>query len=159
MQRWCRSSVRQILTNPDYTGDKILQKTFRDDPITKHRRINRGEKTKFIVHDNHEAIITREEFELCQKIRKEREEKRGEYTPRFKIHPMAKLIKCGNCGKNYRNKIRNKKEVWVCEKYLSECETVVESLETSGDLYQKNYRKDGKGGESGKSDGKYFGVL
>lgn len=119
-QRWCRSSVRQILTNPDYTGDKILQKTFRDDPITKHRRINRGEKTKFIVHDNHEPIITREEFELCQKIRKEREEKRAKYTPRFKIHPMAKLIKCGNCGKTYRNKIRNKKEVWVCEKYLSE---------------------------------------
>lgn len=45
--KWNFSSVQNILKNQIYTGDLILQKTFRTDYISKKRKINRGEKDKF----------------------------------------------------------------------------------------------------------------
>ena len=69
---WYRSSVRGILTNYNYTGDLILQKTYRENHITKTTKINYGELDKYHVINNHEPIISKEQFENTERIRTER---------------------------------------------------------------------------------------
>jgi len=54
---WSRETIRKILTNEKYTGTVMLQKTFVEDCLT-HRQVrNVGQKPKYVVQDNHEAII------------------------------------------------------------------------------------------------------
>ena len=44
----------------------IYQKTFRTDCISKHTKINRGERTKYLVSNNHPAIVDRDLFNAVQ---------------------------------------------------------------------------------------------
>ena len=57
--RWQDSTIKNVLTNITYTGNMLLQKEYIEDPITKHRRKNRGELPQYFVEDTHEAIIDR----------------------------------------------------------------------------------------------------
>jgi len=46
-----------------YTGDVLLQKTFVEDLFFRKQIKNRGELEKFLIHEHHPAIISRELFE------------------------------------------------------------------------------------------------
>ena len=54
---WHPNTVGKILRNETYTGNLLLQKTFIEDHITKKKRINNGERPKYLVESSHEAII------------------------------------------------------------------------------------------------------
>ncbi len=58
--------VLYILRNVIYKGDLLLQKYFSADPITKVQKKNRGEKDKYLVENDHEAIIDDATFEAVQ---------------------------------------------------------------------------------------------
>lgn len=47
-------------------------KTFTPNVITHKKAINRGEEDKYYLKDHHEPIISREDFERAQNIRKGR---------------------------------------------------------------------------------------
>jgi len=49
--------------NEKYTGDVLLQKTFVKDLFSGKQLKNRGELEKFLIHEHHPAIISRELFE------------------------------------------------------------------------------------------------
>ena len=55
-----------MLTNERYCGDMLLQKSFSTDCISKRRKKNRGEMPKYLITDNHPAIISREKFRQVQ---------------------------------------------------------------------------------------------
>lgn len=61
--QWLDSNIKKILTNITYTGNLLLQKEYITDPITKHRKKNQGELTKYYVENTHEAIIDKETFD------------------------------------------------------------------------------------------------
>ena len=72
------SAIRAILKNNVYTGDTLLQKTFIQDPISKKKVINTGQLPQYLVKNDHEAIITKETFELVQeKLARNRRVNRG----------------------------------------------------------------------------------
>lgn len=58
--------IQAILTNERYCGDLLMQKTFTENYITKKVKKNRGEMPKYLIKDNHPAIITRETFKRAQ---------------------------------------------------------------------------------------------
>ena len=60
---WQPSTVTAILTNLTYTGDALLQKTYRDGEFRQH--VNRGEADQFYVPERHEGIVSREVFVLA----------------------------------------------------------------------------------------------
>lgn len=64
---WRYSTVSGILTNYTYTGNLLLHKTFRTDPITKQSKPNCGELPQY-QEGNHEAIIPMEQWEAVQKL-------------------------------------------------------------------------------------------
>ncbi len=64
--KWSDFSIRTILKNITYTGNLLLQKSFTDNPITKRRKINRGELPRYFVENTHEPIISKETFDCAQ---------------------------------------------------------------------------------------------
>lgn len=63
---WSDFGIRTILNNITYTGNMLLQKVFVDDPITKHRKTNRGELPRYFVENTHEPIIEKDVFDKAQ---------------------------------------------------------------------------------------------
>ena len=112
-KRWGHSSIMKILKNRNYTGDLILQKTYRENHLTKRQVINKGEFDRYFIKDNHKAIIGRDIFEKAEQIRKERSQKNKPHTPRGD-YPFLGKVKCGICGKSYTRKRMRQKLVWLC---------------------------------------------
>lgn len=116
-KRWNKQSLQQIIANINYTGDLLLQKTYNENYLTKKTKINRGELDQFFVENDHEAIITRDEYYAALEIRR----KRVEYFKlnNFKVHtyPLTGFVRCGNCGKNYNHKRTRYTEKWSCVTY------------------------------------------
>ena len=113
---WSDTSVRQILTNYDYTGNLILQKTYRIDYISKKSVVNHGELPKYHVEESHDAIIDLETWNKVQEEMKRRRE-RIKWKKDRVDSPLKGKIKCGCCGKNYLRKAYAYRTFWVCATY------------------------------------------
>lgn len=122
---WSKQIIQNILTNERYCGDMLLQKTFTENPITKKVKKNRGEMAKYLITNNHPAIIDRDTFKLVQMEVARRASKRktadktiteqGKYSGKF---ALTELLVCGECGSPYRRITWTKKgksrKVWRC---------------------------------------------
>lgn len=68
-----------MLSNEKYVGDVLYQKTFRTDCIRKKAKVNRGEVTRYLISNNHPAIIDRDPFNLVQAELARRTNKRKKF--------------------------------------------------------------------------------
>lgn len=117
--KWNQSTISKILSNYAYTGNLILQKTFRENHITKKTIINNGELPKYFVEESHEAIIDEEIFQAVQNEKSRRAAKFNKKYAAKKVYPFSSLMVCDNCGKNYRRKVTRSGSVWVCNTFNS----------------------------------------
>ena len=62
-ERWSRETISKILKNEKYTGDVMLQKTYVGDVFTGKQNKNVGQMDRYIIHEHHPAIVSREVFE------------------------------------------------------------------------------------------------
>ena len=122
---WDGKIIRDVLQNEKYVGDLLLQKTFRSDCITRKVKKNNGELPKYLVSNNHPAIIDRETFKFVQYEISRRASKRktsdktitelGKYTNKY---ALSERLICGECGSSYRRrsaKCRGETRVyWRC---------------------------------------------
>ncbi len=122
---WSKQIIQNILTNERYCGDMLLQKTFTENPITKKVKKNRGELAKYLISNNHPAIIERDMYKAVQMEVARRASKRktadktiteqGKYSGKF---AFTELLVCGECGSPYRRITWTKKgksrRVWRC---------------------------------------------
>ena len=120
--QWRESTVLGILMNEKYTGDMLLQKTYRLDHISKKVMVNRGEKRKYFVENSHEPIIDKDTFAKVQQELARRAEKFQPNAPFSSEYPFTGLIRCGFCGGYFRRKIANAgskyaKPVWICNTF------------------------------------------
>ena len=109
---WQRTSVIKILTNYNYTGDLILQKTYIKDHLNKQQKPNNGEMNQYLVSDAHEPIISKEVFNQAQALRKSKSAKRK--VDQNHDSPFKGLMKCGLCHKAYTIKHTANGPVWMC---------------------------------------------
>ena len=63
---WSTSTIDRILSNEKYVGDVLMQKSFTEDFLTGKRKKNEGELDMFFIKNDHEAIISREDFDKVQ---------------------------------------------------------------------------------------------
>lgn len=122
---WSKQIIQNILTNERYCGDMLLQKTFTENPISKKVKKNRGEMAKYLITNNHPAIIERDTYKLVQMEVARRSSKRktadktiteqGKYSGKY---ALSELLVCGECGSPYRRITWTKKgksrKVWRC---------------------------------------------
>ena len=111
---WHNSGVARILRNYTYTGNLILQKTYRENHLTKRKQQNNGELPQYHITDSHEAIIPFEQFNAVQDEIKRRAEKYAAKGSTKKTYPYSGLLICANCGKHYRRKVTATGAVWIC---------------------------------------------
>ena len=74
-KEWLDSVVKGILQNCAYEGDLLLQKTYTTDGVPFIRKNNRGELPQYLIADDHEPIITREEAAAVRQIYEYRRER------------------------------------------------------------------------------------
>lgn len=122
---WSKSAVQNMLSNEKYVGDVLMQKTYRSDCITKKVKKNNGELAKYLISNNHPAIIERDIFNLAQqeKARRGAKSKKsdsaitelGKYSGKY---VLSEILICGECGSPYRRRTINshgeKKIYWRC---------------------------------------------
>lgn len=113
---WNRTTIGEILSNANYTGNLYLQKTYRENHITKKSKRNKGERPLYIVENNHEAIISKDIFEEAQRIRKMKAVGKSGQR-KGPAYPFTGLISCGECGHIFKHKITKYYENWVCSQY------------------------------------------
>ena len=116
--RWRPDKIYHILRNETYTGDLLLQKTYRPN-IHAKRRINHGEVPMYRSENCHEPIISHETFNKVQEEIARRKDS-------IKLHPQPEfntsftsLLTCGYCGRHFQRKTGNAstkyaKKIWVC---------------------------------------------
>ena len=109
------SNIKTILTNITYTGNLLLQKHFIEDPITKKKKINKGELPQYFVENTHEPIVDRATFDFVQAEMARRREF-GIFTKN--ITCFTAKIKCEKCGLSFQRSTRTRRngkfKVWVC---------------------------------------------
>ena len=113
---WNKSTLGEIISNVTYTGNLHLQKTYRENHMTKKTMRNKGEKPLYIVEGNHEPIISQEIFDKAQEIRKAKAVgKSGKRNG--PAYPFTGLIYCGECGHLFKHKVTKYYESWCCSQY------------------------------------------
>lgn len=65
--RWSRETISKLLKNEKYTGDVMLQKTFVKDLFSGKQIKNNGELERYLIQENHPAIVNRELFDRANK--------------------------------------------------------------------------------------------
>lgn len=117
--KWCNTTVIGVLTNYTYTGNLILQKTFRENHMSKRKLPNNGQFAKYHVENSHEAIISMDDFLKVQEAVARRKELYYTDTNGKNTYPLSGKIICGICGTNYKRKTRRNKIKWICQTYNS----------------------------------------
>lgn len=96
-----KSTLHWILHNERYTGNTILRKKYRDDPLSKHSTMNYGQRDKYYVSDTNPAIVTMGEFNLVQKMMQESTELGCYGRNANPKHLFSRRIRCIHCGSWY----------------------------------------------------------
>ena len=115
------SAISRILRNITYTGNTLLQKTFIQDPISKKKKMNKGELPQYFVENTHEAIIEMDTFQKVQEIfAYNKEAGKFPYNRTGKMYPFTKKVICSRCGRHYTRQLWNtskngeKCPTWIC---------------------------------------------
>lgn len=124
---WAETTVLGIIKNEKYKGDVLQGKTFTVDPINKRRLDNYGEEDQYYIKDNHEPIITEEEFDKAQEIRLKRSGRRGRIgttsgkQQRFsRMYAFSSMLECGFCKsilsrRSWHSGTIYHKVIWHCQ--------------------------------------------
>ena len=91
---WTSSAVSGILKNPIYTGAVVIRKHEKPSYKLNYRRSIPLEEME-LVSDAHDAIISKEEFDLAQQIRKGR--RVSYFDKNNETHKYVGLLFCGKC--------------------------------------------------------------
>lgn len=127
-EKWDCKTINNILSNEKYIGNVIQQKTFVEDTLNGIRKENKGELEKVHILNNHEAIISEEDFNRVQELKKERSrciiDENGNKVIRHNQYSCksiySNLLVCGYCGAPYRRRTERGKVVYRCATRIDE---------------------------------------
>lgn len=81
-RQWTKDSVRDFLQNAFYTG----QTKYHDQ----------------LLPGNHQAIITQELFDKCQRVRQSRRGSPRSHAPRLRTYMLNEILRCADCRRKLR---------------------------------------------------------
>lgn len=119
---WNSATILGILTNEKYMGDFLMQKTYM--PKTGGSTLyNRGQLQQYYITDDHEAIISRDDWQYVQELLDYNRKKHGiekDSTRYLKRYPNSGMLKCPYCGASLkRRKVYGGRIEWLCTTYIN----------------------------------------
>lgn len=124
---WQDSVVKGILQNTVYEGDLLFQKTYTTEGVPFTRKHNHGELPRYLITDNHEPIITREEAQGVHQLYEHRRQKQCTEDTEVYLsrYAFSSRIICGECGSTFRRqKIYigkpYEKVQWCCHQHIED---------------------------------------
>ena len=105
-----QTTVKDILSNISYTGTMALQKNYINEGRVRKR--NKGELPMYLVDGVFDPLVSKEDFDKAQEIRKMRAEQSGN---RNSVRmPFSGIVKCGCCGGGFSRRTAGKYRRWGC---------------------------------------------
>lgn len=98
--RWSQETINDILSNPFYSGDTVVNK-YITNYMTKTCKKNKDRSTWIIKENTHEPIILKEKYKKVQEIKKG---KRGKNTTKYEFL-LKDLLYCGHCKHKLQYKL------------------------------------------------------
>ena len=95
-EQWSTYMISNILNNDVYTG--TLRTHKKKTVSIRGRAIKLPDEEHFVFENHHEAIISKETFELAQNIRKRKAKSKTTAGTRKRNYAFSGLIRCGDCG-------------------------------------------------------------
>ena len=154
---WSTYMISNILNNDVYTGNL---RTHKKKTISiRGRAIKLPEEEHFVFENHHEAIISKETFELAQNIRKRKAKSKSTSGTRKRNYAFSGLIRCGDCGFGVSGITINRKQKqkgYECSQYrtygktrckcheIKECDIVIhlkDFLKFTKEKYQDEINK------------------
>jgi len=117
---WDGERVMVILKNEKYTGNALLQKRYVVDHLTKKLIPNKGQLPQYFAESTHPSIIDMATFEKAQAVMEKRRGHFGTQRGSVNRYPFSGIIRCENCGRNYKRKVTVGKAAWQCSTFLQE---------------------------------------
>ena len=107
---WKSNTVIKILNNEKYVGDLVQKKTYTPDFLTHEKKSNKGAVPHKIIPNHHEAIISREIWNLAQaRLRRNNKHAAGE-SGHSNRYVFSGKIKCGECGSSFVGRFKYLKD-------------------------------------------------
>ena len=110
--------ISNILNNDVYTGNLRTHK--KKTVSIRGRAIKLPEEEHFVFENHHEAIISKETFEMAQNIRKRKAKSKSTSGTRKRNYAFSGLIRCGDCGFGVSGITMNRKQKqkgYECSQY------------------------------------------
>lgn len=108
--RWCPSTIDYILNNERYMGDALLQKRYTTETLPFKRMKNGGEQPQYYVENSNPPIVSREIYQKVQEFQKLKQR----YAHKRQLTPLAKVMRCSECGHTLRRQTVNGTAYWLC---------------------------------------------
>ena len=115
---WSTYMISNILNNDVYTG--TLRTHKKKTVSIRGRAIKLPEEEHFVFKNHHEAIISKETFEMAQNIRKRKARLKSTSGTRKRNYAFSGLIRCGDCGFGVSGITMNRKQKqkgYECSQY------------------------------------------
>lgn len=133
-KQWGKTVIQKMLSNYAYTGNLILQKTYRENHISKKTLVNKGALPMYHVEDSHRAIIDMTTFQAVQSEKARRVARFTKQTAPKTEYPFTGLLVCEKCGKHYRRKITATGPVWICSTFNEQGKAACASKQIPEDI-------------------------
>lgn len=125
-EKWNDTVIKEILINPVYSGNLLLQKTYTTEVLPFKRKRNKGQVPRYFIENNHEPIIPLEETEAVKEIMEyRRKQYRLDAEKCQSRYSFSGKLQCGECGgtlrrqKIYIGKPYEKIQ-WCCHQHIED---------------------------------------
>lgn len=132
-EKWSNSAVYTLLDNERYAGDIVLQKYYTENHLT-HKAV-KNDRTKvpsYFVENHHAPIVTRKQYDRCQKIMKMRKAESGaekENPEKCNQYPLGDKLRCPYCGcalyQRFVPVLSKRGTGWCCELGKEACRSFI----------------------------------
>ena len=94
LHRWSGKTISHILDRPEYIGHTVKFRTHKKS--YKNKKTVRNPQEEWLIFENtHEPIVTQQEFDLVQELRKNKRRP----TKHEEVNPFSGMVYCADCGK------------------------------------------------------------
>ena len=91
---WSGKTISHILDRPEYIGHTVNFRTHKKS--YKNKKTVRNPQEEWLIFENtHEPIVTQQEFDLVQELRKNKRRP----TKHEEVNPFSGMVYCADCGK------------------------------------------------------------